>query len=710
MAGIKPYYPGSELAAMRLSMLPNSEFGIRKRAARDAWPSRRRSEGKGMEYAFAGLPSDAQAEIRRRAAEKVLAAIHRNDQPAPAAQVQQFDLLVTDKQLLCSQARKGVLTAIERIKTECRASFNAAMDLLLERARNGLLDDSLIMMLRAARDPRGRSGDGFPSARTLKRWLGEEKNGSLVPKKVQQDLSIKPWFAAWREIHNVPENPPLTQSHAQFVAIYRNRADISWEIPSIDTVRRELKKMDPITREMGRKGPRELKSLRAFVRRSFDGLLPNDIWTADGHTFDAEVQHPLHGRPFRPEVTSIVDIATRRGVGFSIALSESSLAVLDALSNAVTREGVLATFYVDNGSGYRNAMLSAAGTGMAGTIGFEIQHSLPYNSQARGVIERSHKTLWVRAAKMLPNYVGADMDRQARQENFKITRAAIKRGGVLPLIAWDQFLQYCNERVVEYNATPHSSLPKIQDPKTGRMRHMSPDECLAGFRAKGWEPVTLSPNEAQQLFRPREERTVIRCEVRFRNNIYFSHDLEVFHGDTVHVAYDINDASAVWIYHLDGRFICVAELGANSVPYRPPSHVERAREKRADASEKRLLLKLDEVQAERRGHPALPLHSPEFLDIPGLGKFSSEDLRSRVIDVESKSADDTPHATNVVAIEETAEQRFARWQALDRQIANGDMPDEQQLKWHSLYQCSKEYAALLRREEDGSELPLANRG
>lgn len=710
MAGIKPYYPGSELAAMRLSMLPNSEFGIRKRAARDAWPSRKRSEGKGMEYAFAGLPSDAQAEIRRRAAEKALAAIHRNDQPAPVAQVQQFDLLVTDKQLLCSQARKGVLTAIERIKTECRASFDASVDLLRDRARRGLLDDSLIMMLRAARDPRGRNGDGFPSNITIKRWRRQEKLGSLVPKKVQKDLSVKPWFSAWRQIHNVPENPTVVQSYARFVAAYRTRTDISWKIPSIHQVRRAIENMDPITREAGRKGPRELKSLCAFVRRAFDELLPNDIWTADGHTFDAEVQHPLHGRTFRPEVTSIVDIATRRCVGFSIALSESSLAVLDALSNAVTREGVLAIFYVDNGSGYRNAMLSAAGTGMAGTIGFQMQHSLPYNSQARGVIERFHKTVWVRAAKELPNYVGADMDREARHQNFKITRAEIKRGGALTLIGWDVFLQFCCERIAEYNATPHSSLPKVWDAQAGRMRRPSPDECLAGFRAKGWEPVTLSPNEAQQLFRPREERKVIRCEVRFRNSIYFSRDLEVFHGDMVHVAYDINDASAVWIYHMDGRFICVAEAGANAVPYQPPSYVERSREIRADAREKRLLLKLDEVQAERRGHPALPLHTPEFLDIPGLGKFSSEDLRSRVIEVESKNVEDASYATNVVAIEETAEQRFARWQALDRQIANGDMPDEQQLKWHSLYQCSKEYAAQKRRAEDGGEFQLANQG
>ncbi|WP_081333577.1 hypothetical protein [Burkholderia territorii] len=51
----------------------------------------------------------------------------------------------------------------------------------------------------------------------------------------------------------------------------------------------------------------------------------------DTRTFDAEIQQPMHGRPFRPEMTAIVDIATRRAVDFSIGLAESAIAVIDAL-------------------------------------------------------------------------------------------------------------------------------------------------------------------------------------------------------------------------------------------------------------------------------------------------------------------------------------------------------------------------------------------
>ena len=86
----------------------------------------------------------------------------------------------------------------------------------------------------------------------------------------------------------------------------------------------------------------------------------------------------------------------------------------DALRWGVERNGVPALIYVDNGSGYRNAAMSDEAIGLVGRIGSTMTHSLPYNSQARGVIERLHQTLWVDGAKDLPGYIGAAMDREAR--------------------------------------------------------------------------------------------------------------------------------------------------------------------------------------------------------------------------------------------------------------------------------------------------------
>ena len=101
------------------------------------------------------------------------------------------------------------------------------------------------------------------------------------------------------------------QHRVDIEAAYRDACN-AWsaaERPSIHQVRRFLDKLGTVTRERGRMGPRELKNIQPFIRRDFSHLEPNDIWTADGHCYDAEVQHPLHGRPFRPEITAILDIA-----------------------------------------------------------------------------------------------------------------------------------------------------------------------------------------------------------------------------------------------------------------------------------------------------------------------------------------------------------------------------------------------------------------
>jgi len=717
---VKSHYTALELASLGLPRMPGTVQGISLRAKSDRWAFRKRAgRGGGVEYDLDSLPAEAQAELRCRATASLIAV---ESTPVKSTAIirreQQLQLMETDTQRLRADARKGILSALDRIMVQCRVSREAAMNALLTQARMGTLDDHLAAMLRAARDERGRKGDDFPSIRTLKRYLGLAKQGSLAPKKPRASFIVPEWAALFLGFYQQPQKPSVESAHRDFEkACVEQR--VAYEVPSVHAVRRFLGKLGAVTLQSGRMGSRELKSLLPFIRRTFGGLQPNDVWSADGHTFDAEVQHPLHGRPFRPEITSIVDIATRKGVGFSLDLAESSFAVLDALSAAVLNHGVLATFYVDNGSGYHNALLKDEGVGVAGRLGFEVMHSLPYNSQARGVIERFHQTVWVDAAKKLPSYMGADMDREARNVAHKITRKALKQDGVMPMMGWDDFIQFCHERIDEYNSTPHGSLPFINDPVTGRRRHMSPNEAWDAHVAKGFQADMLDVHDAQLVFRPRETRTVQRAEVRLLNHRYFCDALTEHHGDEVQVAYDIHDARFVSVYTLDGRFICRAEAGANERDYMPASAIEQAREKRADGRVKRLEAKLDEVEAERRGQRALTLDTPEVLEIAGFGQIPRAALDSRVIDmatlVEPSEAVRPIAAAPMATVhemperKETPEQTFARWQALDQLISEGGVPETSALKFYAMYPKSSQFASMKRRIEEAGEQQLASR-
>ena len=349
-------------------------------------------------------------------------------------------------------------------------------------------------------------------------------------------------------------------------------------------------------------GERELKALKPYVKRTFEDLLPNDVWSADGHCFDAEIQHPLTGRPFRPEITAIVDIATRKLVGWSIDLAESGLAVLDAIRCAVEHNGQGAMFYVDNGSGYKNTLMKDEAIGLMGRLGMTMVHSVAYNSQARGVIERLHKTVFVPAAKNLPSYIGRDMDREAKLNSFKLSRAAIKHGGRMPLMAFADFVAYIRQVVDAYNNRPHNTLG---------MR--TPNEVWAAFEQGGWQPLRENdPNTLNRLFRPRVERKVVRGWLSFATHQYFNQALADLHSEDVQVAYDIHDARRVWVYQLSGEFICTAEHNGNARDYFPTPVVEQARQRRGDAALKRVDEKRQAILEERNGGLITAELAPDF--------------------------------------------------------------------------------------------------
>jgi putative transposase len=308
----------------------------------------------------------------------------------------------------------------------------------------------------------------------------------------------------------------------------------------------------------------------------------------------------------------VLDVATRRAVGWSAGLAESTWTVADALRNAVEVGGIPALFYVDNGSGYCNHILNGPSIGILARLHTTITHSIAYNSQARGVIERSHQTIWTHGAKEFPTYMGAPMDPEAKQKVYKLTRDDIKRSGRSRLLMpWPEFLKWCQERVDAYNNRPHSSLPRVRDPLTGKLRHQTPNEAWQAAIDEGWKPITIDRAEADDLFRPYKRATVVRGEVRLFNNIYFSRDLEEYHGEKVIVGYDIHDASRVWIRDNTGRMICVAEFAANKRDYFQQTVVQLAAEERARGRIKRAQVKIDDAELELNP-PALIEQQPSL--------------------------------------------------------------------------------------------------
>jgi putative transposase len=397
--------------------------------------------------------------------------------------------------------------------------------------------------------------------------------------------------------------------------------------------------MSNVDKQRGRIGSRELKSILPFTRRDTSDMWPTDAYTADGHTFDAEIAHPAHGKAFRPEITTVLDIATRKAVGWSAGLAESTWAVLDALRHACLSCGNPGIFYVDNGSGYKNAAMSDESTGFMSRLGIELTHSLPYNSQARGVIERAHQTIWVKAAKTLPTYMGEKMDAQAKQKVFKLTRKEIKTIGRSSfLMEWADFMAFCQQQIDDYNNRPHRALPKIRG-EDGKKRHQTPNEAWSQAVADGFEPVMVDAVEANDLFRPYKTCKIIRGEVRLFNNLYFSRELEHHHGETARVGYDIHDASRVWVRNRQGQLLCIAEFEANKRGYFAESVLDQARYKRAQGRIKRAEARIEE--AEQELNPPQLIEYQSSIELPPMAIAQPEHAAIEVAEIIETQAVET---------------------------------------------------------------------
>ncbi|QMT33489.1 Mu transposase C-terminal domain-containing protein [Conchiformibius steedae DSM 2580] len=694
----------AELLALELPDLPKSKSGLTKRIKTEAWAfiEVAAKGGKGGVKKMYTPPPAILKQIQAQQAEKLLA----ETAPAPLPAVQadtREDALAgsTAAQRNQEGARLAVLQEVEKLMTQTGVGKDAAITTLLTQAKQAEYPH-LAAMLAAANDKRG-GGGGIPSSRTIKRWFAQrEASGNLIAKKIQADMRVPAWLNLFLQHWQQPMKPSVERAYLYFVSDWAAQKPLE-KPPSVHAVRRALAKMGMVSRQVGRKGARELKNDLPFTRREFLHLPPAAIYTADGHQFDAEVLNPLSGKPFRPEITTVLDIATRRLMGWSVGLAESRFTVLEALCHA-SRTAIGAVWYVDWGKGFENLMMTDEAVGLMGRLGMTMKHARAYNSQAKGASERSHQ-IFTHAAKALPSYIGKDMDDEARKTVYRWSRKEIKLHGKIinsPIPTWDEFKAYVEAIVDDYNNRPHRSLPKITD-ANGKKRHLTPHEMWALKVKEFGEPPKVGAEEEGWLFRPQIVRTVRRGEISIFNNVYFSEQLNEYNGLEMRVGYDVQDAQWVWVYDDAGRLVCKAEWNGNSQSYYPESVVAQAIDKRTEARIKRAEVRVQDALAERRG-AALLEHQPSVnlggmvLDLSG-AELAAKGEAAMVRLAERANADKQQavvvpvsevQQANVWRVPETAAERFAEyWRICDR----ADLPDAA-ARWVKRYPQSHEYQAM----------------
>lgn len=629
------------MSELRISQIANalnvSKRAAEQRADREAWRYRIvAGTGSPRVYRVADLPHEVRSKIEKQTLFDIQKQVHARQ----IATVSSANLTARQRQVM--EARSALLVEIDRRALVEGMKITAAIRSFADDSAARRLTLELATIVAVANDRSG--GDARVAERVLFQWRSAQQRGgvaALAPlvTKSEQDLPV--WFREFRTFYAVPQKPTVARALAQWQKQAPGRT-----LPSYSQVLRVLKKLSSLDRMRGREGMLALKARQAYNLRDASDLLPASLYAADGKTFDAEIAHPMHGRPFRPELTTIIDAHTRRIVGWSVALDESGQAVSDALRMACTGACIPAIFYTDRGPGYVNERMDAPLTGLLGRLGITPMRALPYNSQGKGIVERVNQ-IWSDLARDLPTYISRDMDREAKQAAFKETRKDLALIGTSRLLPrWEEFLRRAQATVDWYNDRHHRGLSKIADPVTGRRRHMSPNEAWRTAVAEGFEPIIVAASEADDLFHPWVERQCRRALVEWLGNSYFALDLEAYDGKKVIVAYDIHDASRVWVRAIEldaagdrqpGRLIAIATFEGHKTRYVSVNAEQAAMERRGAARERRLQNKIEVVRQEL--HPAALLEAggqtARFAAIHPLSTDDVEDCAENAIAADS---------------------------------------------------------------------------
>lgn len=524
-----------------------------------------------------------------------------------------------------------VLRKVAEIEAAGARSVKAACHTLIHSARAGLLPTMLVDNLRAARDKRGRSSpDGLPSTRALELWVLRAQRGeSLVPKKPQPDMVLKLWHVAALDLKRRPQKPTSKMVHEQLTQCW----DMAWgaEPPSYDQVIYFFKhKFSNTDLMIGQHMGSALSAKKAYQKRSPAGVPPFVEVHADGWNTHFRAPHPVTGEFVTLEVWHFHELVTGYVTRPSIGLSESTAVILCGLENYIREMGIPAVWQTDSTGSVKNKTVEKDPlVSLAARAGISIVHPVRVgNSQANGIAENWNT--WIdREARELATYQHPRMDPLAFKQVRKFTDKMVKadRAGDLQGrdknkkaaqhagkgLVFDSFAQatdWINSKVLKFNNSPHSKLPRVTDPVTGKRRHQTPAEAVAEAKDAGFAPARMAEIDLIDLFRLHFKRRVQRTVVKaYMSQEYRHSDLEAVNGEDVMVAVDIMDGSRVWVKDLTGRLICEAEL-VQVTGYRAMSFYEYSLEKRASAQLKLLDQKAEQV-AQRMQMPALDMATPD---------------------------------------------------------------------------------------------------
>lgn len=470
-----------------------------------------------------------------------------------------------------------------------------------------------------------KSGEAMLADR---RGQSHKKNATAVP-----DVVWSAFLQLWLD----EAKPAISTVYRLVETVCRMQMQEFLPLPSEMAFRRQADKVDYGMVQYFREGNKAFEdNCLPFLRRTYEDIDANDIWSSDYHTLDLFVRDDITGKVFRPHAAVWIDVRSRKVLSVVLCENSNSDGVILAFRKAAELFGLPRKAYLDNGReflvhdfggrGRRKTDEKADyGRGILERCGVVMYNATVRNAKTKS-IERVFREVKNEFSKLVDTFCGGKPEeRPERLEKL------LKKDKNIPL------LSEVRRQFEVYMEGIHNESPSQAMGLQGKCPNEIYQENLIRKRTATKEQLNLL------LLRSTRLQQVHRNGVclKFGDTIldYYNEELvTTYEREKVYVRYDTEHLGSVRVYDDQERFICEAVLqqkggyalgeDANLGAIKQLNHQKKARRqaviekmnecmKKVQLPDKLEIMEwqaLENIKANERKYKAAIIEPVEFMD------------------------------------------------------------------------------------------------
>lgn len=433
----------------------------------------------------------------------------------------------------------------------------------------------------------------------------------------------------------------------------------------------------------------------------------NVLWEFDATPADMMLTDGRHS------LSGVIDVYSRR-LKLLVTRTANSKAVAQVIRESILDWGVPAIAKTDNGADYKSTYIKT----VIKRLEIDQEFCRPFCGWEKPHIERAFRTFSHDIAELLPGFIGHNVgERKAIEARKAFSDRLFEKDTLIDVKMNSSELQeFCNNWVDNiYHRDPHSGL-------NGK----TPLEMVRNWS----QPIRMIDDERildVLLSEPAGTRTITKKGIKVDNGLYIHGELWARAGEEVHVYYDERDMGRVYVYDTDGEFICIAEDPAVTGVSRSEVAAKAKEVQREAVQEERRRLKSAARKVTKRDvaqdiiqHRIEEARKDKTIEFPKRteqhtgfnieaakdalwteGGSSQERFEESAPTAEQQLAEILPIHQSTQPKEETGQQVYERWLALERRVDTGETLKDQDALFFKTYQETAEFKTYSQLNEMG---------